>query len=58
MSEASVAENGHIPVPPEALARPPDHRTEIDPSTGELLSVFTYNDIQYPRIWPFDGPQV
>jgi hypothetical protein len=58
MNEASVAENGHIPVAPEALVQPPDHRTEIDPSTGELLSVFTYNDIQYPRIWPFDGPKI
>ena len=58
MNQASVAENGHIPVPPEAIVQPPDHRTEIDPSTGALLSVFKYNDIQYPPIWPFDRPKI
>jgi hypothetical protein len=50
MNEASVAENGHIPVPPDALARPPDHRTEIDLSTGELLSVFTAGSSD-PALW-------
>jgi len=45
------------PPPPQDLLQPPDRRIEIDPVTGEVLSIYYYSDVRYPPMWPFEGPR-
>jgi hypothetical protein len=44
------------PTPPEEIAQPPNKRVEKDNVTGEVLFEMMLNDIQYPPVWPFEGP--
>lgn len=52
LEDASV----NYPSPPEEIAQPPNRRIERDKVTGAELFEMMLNDLQYPPVWPFDGP--
>jgi hypothetical protein len=42
--------------PPPDIAQPESKRVELDPVTGEVLSIYHYTSLRYPSRWPFEGP--